>query len=240
MQNKSLNLLSIALKTRDLYLSHVHWSPLKNSLGKTRNAFKIYDLNPYQNKKIQHLFWRTIWLALQLQYFLHYSKLEPCLKVGSSFICFIFLYSFLPLLLHLVWQPPFVDYMFSLVHLQSSYSPPWVPSHMCSYDVFISITLKWDFSCNKQPYAYFLIVNLLKFSHHQMSSQCLKTSSKIMKFFLFDGVVYNFNPFHCVIFTCGVTIKSQLKLKRKFYETINFEDNWFPLRWWQFFAQPNQ
>ncbi len=66
MQNRSFNLLSISLKTRDLYLSHVRWSPLKNSLGKTRNAFKIYDLNPYQN---QHFFWRTIWLALQLQYF---------------------------------------------------------------------------------------------------------------------------------------------------------------------------
>jgi hypothetical protein len=71
VQNKSFNLLSISLKTRDLYLSHVCCSPLKNSLVKTRNGFKIYDLNPYQNQNFQHLFWRTIWLALQLQYFLH-------------------------------------------------------------------------------------------------------------------------------------------------------------------------
>ncbi len=71
MQNKSFNLLSISLKTRDLYLSHVCWSPLKNSLTKTRNAFKIYDLNPYQNQNFQHLLWKTIWLALQLQYLLH-------------------------------------------------------------------------------------------------------------------------------------------------------------------------
>lgn len=78
---------------------------------------------------------------------------------------------------------------------------------ICVHMIFLSLSLlNWIFHVGNKTHAYFFIVNLLKFSHHQMTSQCLRTSLNIMKFLLVDGVIYNLNPFPCAIFTCGVTI----------------------------------